>query len=113
MPCRRARSFKSRLRIQTKGLRSQTKRSSAMKRWLQAAVLVAVVPVLGEGQTGFLRNSILRPYEATPVPPANFQNSQRIFDLMRAGQLYLSFAGSIALALGKHFCIDIERCLPQ
>jgi outer membrane protein TolC len=83
-----------------------------MRGWLQAAVLVAV-PVLGEAQTGFLGNAFIRPYEAKPVPPVNFQNSERIFDLMRAGQLYLSLADAIALALENNLDIEVERYLPR
>jgi hypothetical protein len=54
-----------------------------------------------------------RPYEVKPVPQVNFQNSQRIFDLMRAGQLYLSFTDAIALALENNLDIDLERYLPR
>ena len=60
-----------------------------------------------------MRNSLLRPYEAKPVPPVNFQNSERIFDLMRAGQLYLSLADAIALALENNLDIEVERYLPR
>src|ERR1700694_1826629 len=84
-----------------------------MRCWSQAAVLLVVIPVLGEAQTGFVRSSILWPYEAKPVPPVNFQNSQRIFDLMRAGQLYLSLADAIALALENNLDLDVERYLPR
>ena len=63
-----------------------------MKRWSQSAVLLVVIPVLAEAQTGFVQNSIFRPYEAKPVAPASFQNSERIFDLIRAGH-HVSFIG--------------------
>jgi outer membrane protein len=84
-----------------------------MRRWSQAAGLLAIFSVLGEAQTGFVRNSIFRPYEAKPVLAVNFKNSQRIFDLMRAGQLYLSLADAIALALENNLDIEVERYLPQ
>ncbi len=84
-----------------------------MRLWSQAAILLVIIPVLSDAQTGFVRNSILRPYEAKPVPPATFQNSQRIFDLMRAGQLYLSLADAIALALENNLDIEVERYLPR
>src|ERR1700730_18059318 len=84
-----------------------------MKCWSQAAVLLVVIPVLGEAQTGFVRNSIIRPYEAKPVPPVNFQNSERIFELMRAWQLYLSLGDAIALALENNLDIEVERFLPR
>src|SRR5260370_37608525 len=113
MLSRRARSFKSRRRVQARRPRIQAKRSSAMRRWSQAAILLMVIPVLGEAQTGFVRNALIRPYEAKPVPPVNFQNSQRIFDLMRAGQLYLSLADAIALTLENKLDIELERFLPS
>jgi outer membrane protein len=82
-------------------------------RCLQAAVLLVVVSALGEAQTGLVRNSIIRPYEVKPVAPVSFQNSQRIFDLMRAGQLYLSLADAIALALENNLDIEVERYLSR
>src|ERR1700739_11059 len=53
------------------------------------------------------------PYEAQKVAPVNFQNSQRIFDLIRAGQLYLSLDDAIALALENNLDIELERTLPK
>src|SRR6202035_2234532 len=67
----------------------------------------------GDSQTGFLRNSFISPYEVKPVPAVNLQNSQRIFDLLRAGQLYLSLADAIALALENNLDIEVERYLPR
>jgi outer membrane protein len=84
-----------------------------MRCWSQAAVLLVVIPVLGAAQTGFVQNSFIRPYEVKPVPPTNFQNSQRIFDLLRAGQLYLSLADAIALTLENNLDIELERYLPR
>ena len=84
-----------------------------MRRWWQAAVLLVVIPVLGEAQPDFVRNSFIQPYQAKPVPPVNFQNSERIFELMRAGQLYLSLGDAIALALENNLDIEVERFLPR
>src|ERR1700732_3734502 len=53
------------------------------------------------------------PYRAKEVSPVNLQNSQRIFDLMRAGQLYLSLEDAIALALENHLDIELDRFLPK
>jgi outer membrane protein len=83
-----------------------------MRCWPQAVLLV-FLGSLGEAQTSFVRNSIIRPYEQTPVPPVNLQNSDRIFDLMRAGQIYLSLADAIALALENNLDIELERYLPK
>lgn len=54
-----------------------------------------------------------RPYEAPSVPALNFQNSQRLFDLMRAGQLYLSLADAIDLALENNLDIELQRFVPK
>ncbi len=53
------------------------------------------------------------PYRGKEVSPVNLQNSQRIFDLMRAGQLYLSLEDAIALALENNLDIELERFLPK
>src|SRR6202140_4418528 len=53
------------------------------------------------------------PYRAKEVSPVSLQNSQRIFDLMRAGQLYLSLDDAIALALENNLDIELERFLPK
>ena len=84
-----------------------------MIRWSRAAILVAFASVLVEAQPGFVRNSMISPYEAKPVPPVKFQNSDRIFDLIRAGQLYLSLADAIALALENNLDVELERYLPR
>ena len=83
-----------------------------MRIWT-ARLLLLVIPVIGEAQTGFVRNSFISPYEAKPVASVNLQNSQRIFDLMHAGELYLSLADAIALALENNLDIEVERYLPR
>src|ERR1700754_2228112 len=84
-----------------------------MRRRWRVAMLMMIVSVLAEGQTRVIRNTFIRPYEWRPVPPVNFRNSDRIFDLIRAGQLYLSLADAIALALENNLDIELERYLPQ
>ena len=83
-----------------------------MRIWT-ARLLLLVIPVIGEAQTGFVRNSFISPYEPKPVASVNLQNSQRIFDLMHAGELYLSLADAIALALENNLDIEVERYLPR
>lgn len=60
-----------------------------------------------------LLSRLTRPYEAQKVAPLNFQNSPRIFNLMRAGQLYLSLDDAIALALENNLDIELERFTPK
>src|SRR6267143_3488327 len=62
---------------------------------------------------GTFFNRFGNPYKAREVSPVNLQNSQRIFDLMRAGQLYLSLDDAIALALENNLDIELERFLPK
>lgn len=62
---------------------------------------------------GTFLSRLVSPYRPREVSSVNFQNSQRIFDLMRAGQLYLSLDGAIALALENNLDIELERFLPK
>jgi outer membrane protein len=84
-----------------------------MNRWWQAAVLSVLLPVIGAAQTNFVRSSFISPYQAKPVQPATLQNSERIFELMHSGNLYLSLADAIALALENNLDIEVERYLPR
>jgi outer membrane protein TolC len=56
---------------------------------------------------------VASPYETPEVSPFSVRNSQRIFDLIRAGQLYLSLDDAIALALENNLDIELERFLPK
>jgi hypothetical protein len=62
---------------------------------------------------GTFFSRLANPYQAREVSPVSFQNSRRIFDLMRAGQLYLSLDDAIALALENNLDIELERFLPK
>jgi outer membrane protein TolC len=84
-----------------------------MNRWLQTSALLVLLPVLGDAQIDFVRNSLIAPYEAKPVQPLDLRNSDRIFELIRAGELYLSLADAIALALENNLDIEVERYLPR
>src|SRR5271155_5584260 len=77
-------------------------------RW-QAPILLMLIPAVGAAQM----SALIRPYQAQPVPAVDFQNSGRISDLMRAGQLYLSLSDAIALALENNLDIELERYLPR
>jgi outer membrane protein TolC len=47
------------------------------------------------------------------VSPLDMRNSQRAFELIRAGNLYLSLDDAIALALENNLDIELERFLPM
>ncbi|HSR09462.1 MAG TPA: TolC family protein [Bryobacteraceae bacterium] len=54
-------------------------------------------------------SGITQPYKARPLVPVNVSNSSRIDALLRAGNLYLSLADAIALALENNLDVEIER----
>lgn len=70
------------------------------------------VPETGGSSNGFF-SRLGSPYESPSMPAVSFQNSDRIFELMHAGQLYLSLADAIALALENNLDIELERFLPK
>src|ERR1700682_2881504 len=63
--------------------------------------------------SGGMFSGWLNSYKAPTVAPVSYQNSQRVFDLMRAGQIYLSLDDAIALALENNLDIELERFLPK
>ena len=84
-------------------------------------LLVSVPPVFGQDKAGTQRgpqldterphwySGITRPYEPRYAPPVNVSNSNRIESLLRAGNMYLSLADAIALALENNLDVEIER----
>ena len=56
---------------------------------------------------------ITNPYRAVEQPPINLNDSTRIENLLRAGNLYLSLQDAIALALENNLDIAIQRYGPQ
>lgn len=55
---------------------------------------------------------ITRPYRPPTVPPPSYQNSPRLNELIRAGQLYLSLPDAIALALENNLDVELQRYGP-
>ena len=49
------------------------------------------------------------PFYMPSVPHADLKNSPRIYDLIRAGVLYLSLSDAIALAIENNLDVEIER----
>jgi outer membrane protein len=54
---------------------------------------------------GFIRS----PYQPKRVSPFDQQNSARIYDLMRAGNIYLSLSDAIALAIENNLDVAVAR----
>src|ERR1700679_3498127 len=55
---------------------------------------------------------IIRPYLAVSVPPIRLANSERLSELVRAGNLYLTAQDAIALALENNIDIEVARYNP-
>ena len=53
-----------------------------------------------------------RPYLPADVPPVRTQNSPRLHELMRAGNLYLTVHDAIALALENDIDLEVDRYRP-
>lgn len=61
-----------------------------------------------KGGLGWLTHS----YQARSVPPINLANSSRIGTLIRAGNLYLSAANVVALAIENNIDVEVQRYGP-
>lgn len=66
-----------------------------------------------EHQSTSFPGRLVNPYREPAVPPISQINSQRVFDLLRAGALYLSLDDAIALALENNLDIEIQRFVPK
>ncbi len=56
--------------------------------------------------------AIVRPYLAPTTPPIRLQNSGRLTGLMRAGNLYLTVADALALAIENNLNLEMQRYGP-
>ena len=68
--------------------------------------------IKGSSNTGFF-SRFTRNYRPTTVARINFEDSQRIERLMRAGRIYLSLRDAIALALENNLDIEVARLNPK
>ena len=66
----------------------------------------------GGGSAGGWTVGRANPWAAQPVAPVSMENSSRIDDLLRAGQLYLSLQDAIALALENNLDVELQRLSP-
>ena len=55
----------------------------------------------------------IRDYMAPTIAPIRLTNSQRLYTLMRAGNLYLSAEDALALAIENNLNLEIDRYGPQ
>jgi outer membrane protein TolC len=93
---------------------------SRIKSFLSVILCLAIVlPVFaqtpeikGSSNTGFF-SRFTRNYRPTAVAHINFEDSQRIERLIRAGRIYLSLRDAIALALENNLDIEVARLNPK
>jgi outer membrane protein len=67
------------------------------------------MPVISPGPSSGRFHGTLRPYLPRYVSQPNFENSSRVHQLIRAGNLYLSLSDAIALAIENNLDIALER----
>jgi outer membrane protein len=59
---------------------------------------------------GFAQNPVgSAPAEVNSGPPVSFRNSQRVRDLIRAGNLYLTLQDALALAIENNLAVELQR----
>jgi hypothetical protein len=81
-----------------------------------ATIFLAQVPAQPQEQPVTVQAAhvpaAIRPYMAPYIPPIRLQNSGRLDQLMRAGNLYLTVADALALAIENNLNLEIERYGP-
>ena len=55
----------------------------------------------------------IQPYRAPDIAPIRMANSGRLYDLIRAGHLYLTAEDAIALAIENNLDLEVDRYGPQ
>ena len=86
--------------------------------WLAAACTVTLLQAQIHDQTQPVGiqvanvPSLVRPYMPVRTPPIRLQNSMRLHALMRAGNLYLTVADALALAIENNLNLEIDRYGP-
>ncbi|HEX3744387.1 MAG TPA: TolC family protein [Bryobacteraceae bacterium] len=88
-----------------------------MTKWLLIAAAAAVVcqaQIPEQPPTIEISHvpSIVRPYMPRKTPPIRLQNSSRLHSLIRAGNLYLTVADALALAIENNLNLEIDRYGP-
>jgi outer membrane protein len=88
------------------------------RNWRLAAALwlAAALPGYGQQQPFAIQrpNAIgpVRSYMAPAIPPVRLSNSNRLYSLIRAGNLYLSLEDALALAIENNLNLEIDRYGP-
>src|SRR3954463_15068175 len=91
------------------------KRRGAVAASLTWALFVAQLPAQDLPSTVVRPQVIIpiRDYMAPTIAPVRLTNSQRLYTLIRAGNLYLSAEDALALAIENNLNLEIDRYGPQ
>ncbi len=87
------------------------------RNWRIAAALwaAATLPGYGQQQPFVERPTMIGPirsYMAPTIPPVRMSNSDRLYSLIRAGNLYLTLEDALALAIENNLNLEIDRYGP-
>jgi len=86
------------------------------RNWRVTAALWALAALPGYGQEPLVQrpNMIgpVRSYMAPVIPPVRLTNSNRLYSLIRAGNLYLTLEDALALAIENNLNLEIDRYGP-
>src|SRR5947209_20144273 len=80
---------------------------------LSAQTRTDQMPQIIRDENGSWVERVRNPYRPHFVAPVQFSNSNRIDNLIRAGQLYLSLQDAIALAIENNLDIELQRFSPR
>ena len=72
---------------------------------LSAGPLAAQGPTVADSG----RSRVIRPYFPLSVPAVHFENSARVHELIRAGNLYLSLSDALGLAIENNLDVELQR----
>jgi len=80
------------------------------------AVALSQAQIPDQGQPASIQvarvPAAIRPYMAPTTPPIRLHNSSRLYSLTRAGNLYLTVADALALAIENNLNLEIDRYGP-
>lgn len=71
--------------------------------------VAAEAPIVVEKSTATV---LIRPYLPATVPPVRLRNSNRLYNLIRAGKLYLTVQDAIAVAIENNLDLEVDRYGP-
>jgi outer membrane protein len=77
--------------------------------------MAAALPGFGQQQPFVERPNMIAPmrsYMAPTIPPVRLTNSNRLYELIRAGNLYLTLEDALALAIENNLNVEIDRYGP-